>query len=51
MSTSLASLTKLKVQQIYPQSFIRLIDGKKNPVFISHKNGIHTYDIPNNKIE
>ncbi len=50
MSTSLASLTKLKVQQLYLQSFIRLVDNKKDIFFISHKNGIHTYDISNNKI-
>lgn len=50
MSSSLALSTKLKVSQIYCQSFARLID-KKSIFFMGHKSGIHTYDITNNKIE
>jgi len=49
MSSNLAATTKIKVSQLYPQSFIRLID-KKNLFFIGHKNGIHVYDITTTKI-
>lgn len=49
MSTNLAATTKLKVSQLYPQSFIRLID-RRNMFFIGHKTGIHLYDIGTGKI-
>ena len=49
MSTNLAETTKLKVSQLYPQSFIRLID-RHNMFFIGHKTGIHLYDIGTGKI-
>ena len=50
MSSALIGTTKLKVSQLYSQSFIRFND-KKNLFFITHKNGIHVYDITNNKID
>jgi ligand-binding sensor domain-containing protein len=50
MSTNLAATTKLKVSQLYPQSFVRLID-RRNMFFIGHKTGIQLYDIGTGKID
>jgi len=50
MSINLAGTTKLKVSQLYPQSFVRLID-RKNMFFIGHRTGISLYDIGSGKIE
>jgi len=49
MSTNLAATTKLKVSQLYTQSFVKLID-KRNMLFIGHKTGISLYDIGTGKI-
>ena len=46
MSSSLTGNTKLKVSQIYQQSFTRLED-KKSLFFIGHNKGIHLYDLKN----
>lgn len=50
MTSNFAAATKLKVSQLYQNSFIRLID-KKNLFFIGSRNGIHIYDIGTGKIE
>lgn len=49
MSSNFAASTKLKVSQLYAQSFVRLQD-RRNMFFIGHKTGIHLYDIGTGKI-
>lgn len=49
MSSNLAATTKLKVSQLYQQSFTRLID-RRNMFFIGSKTSIHIYDIGTNRI-
>ena len=49
MSSNLAATTKLKVSQLYQNSFVRLID-KRKMFFIGDRNGIHIYDIGTGKI-
>jgi hypothetical protein len=50
MSSSLTGNTKIKVTQIYSQSFTRLED-KKSQFFVGHSKGIHLYDLKSKVFE